>query len=73
MFLIKFLNFSTFTEENKINKTLKPIQNATIAVINPKSGRLISEHGANEYYMPHGLQIDSNGSYWLTDVGRHQV
>jgi len=23
--------------------------------------------------MPHGLTVDSEGNYWLTDVGRHQV
>ena len=23
--------------------------------------------------MPHGLSIDTEGNYWLTDVGMHQV
>jgi hypothetical protein len=23
--------------------------------------------------MPHGLQLDTEGNIWITDVGRHQV
>jgi hypothetical protein len=37
------------------------------------TGRLISEHGKNQFYMPHGLATDNEGNYWLTDVGTHQV
>jgi len=25
------------------------------------------------FYMPHGLTIDSQGNYWITDVAMHQV
>jgi len=42
-------------------------------VVDPTSGKLISEHGANLFHMPHGLTIDSDGHLWITDVGSHQV
>lgn len=29
--------------------------------------------GANQFYMPHGVTVDSDGFVWLTDVGLHQV
>lgn len=38
-----------------------------------KSSKIIAEHGSNLFYMPHGLTIDADGNYWLTDVGTHQV
>lgn len=25
------------------------------------------------FYMPHGLTIDSEGNFWVTDVAMHQV
>jgi peptidylamidoglycolate lyase len=63
----------SFAKDNRLNKSLGAIPNATIAVIDPNSGKMISEHGQNLFYMPHGLSIDSDGNYWLTDVGSHQV
>ena len=27
----------------------------------------------HRFYMPHGLTIDSQGNYWITDVAMHQV
>ncbi|KAI1721589.1 NHL repeat domain-containing protein [Ditylenchus destructor] len=63
----------SFTKDNRLNKTLGAIPNATIAILDPNTGKLISEHGQNEFYMPHGLTIDSEGNYWVTDVGSHQI
>lgn len=28
---------------------------------------------SSRFYMPHGLTIDSQGNYWITDVAMHQV
>lgn len=28
---------------------------------------------SHRFYMPHGLTIDSQGNYWITDVAMHQV
>lgn len=63
----------TFGLFNKINSALGPIQNDVIMVLNPKTGEIISQSGAGEFYMPHGLTIDKSGNLWLTDVGLHQV
>lgn len=38
-----------------------------------KSGKKVFEWGKSIFYLPHGLTIDSNGNYWITDVAMHQV
>lgn len=64
------------------------IQQSTVLELN-STGHLISKWGENMYdhteshnamiifscrfYMPHGLTIDSQGNYWITDVAMHQV
>ncbi|KAL3103281.1 hypothetical protein niasHS_002467 [Heterodera schachtii] len=63
----------SFDENNRFNRSLGAIPNATIAVVDSKSGLLLESHGQNLFYMPHGLTIDSEGNLWLTDVGSHQV
>lgn len=64
---------NSFDERNRFNPKLGPINNSTIALIDSETGRLISEHGKDMFYLPHGLTIDSAGNYWLTDVGTHQI
>ena len=51
----------------------QPIKEPTVSVIDGASGKLLSEWGANEFIVPHGLTIDAGDNVWLTDVGRHQV
>ena len=29
--------------------------------------------GESQFYMPHGLTIDPEGNFWVTDVALHQV
>lgn len=29
--------------------------------------------GTSLFYMPHGLTVDHEGSFWVTDVAMHQV
>ena len=29
--------------------------------------------GESQFYIPHGLTIDSHGHFWVTDVALHQV
>jgi len=61
----------SFTEDNHFRGT--PIANSTIFIIDPESGHVLQEHGANQFLMPHGLSIDKEDHIWLTDVGLHQV
>jgi len=42
-------------------------------VVDHESGNLLTEYGKGQFYMPHGLTIDSEGNHWVTDVGSHQV
>lgn len=63
----------TFGLFNKINSALGPIQSDVILTLNSKTGEVIAQGGAGEFYMPHGLTIDKDDNLWLTDVGLHQV
>lgn len=56
-----------------MSSSLNAIPNSTIYIIEPSTGKVLAEYGENEYYMPHGLTVDSKGNIWVTDVGRHQV
>ncbi|XP_062455061.1 peptidyl-glycine alpha-amidating monooxygenase isoform X3 [Rhea pennata] len=52
---------------------LGPIEQDTILVLNPSNAQLLHSTGKNLFYLPHGLSIDKNGNYWVTDVALHQV
>lgn len=62
----------SFNDHETFNKDLGVINNKTIAIIS-REKKVIDEFGAGLFYMPHGLTIDNNGDYWVTDVGSHQV
>ncbi|RXG68440.1 Peptidyl-glycine alpha-amidating monooxygenase [Armadillidium vulgare] len=64
---------STFNSENVLLSKDKPIEKATILHLRRDSGKVMHEWGANFFYMPHGLTLDSEDNIWLTDVGLHQV
>jgi len=50
-----------------------PIKEATHVVLDADSGQVRASHGANRFYMPHGLSLDPSDNVWLTDVAMHQV
>ncbi|XP_052556952.1 peptidyl-glycine alpha-amidating monooxygenase isoform X2 [Tympanuchus pallidicinctus] len=52
---------------------LGPIEQNTILVLNPSNAKLLRSTGGNLFYLPHGLSIDKDGNYWVTDVALHQV
>ncbi|KAM6289742.1 LOW QUALITY PROTEIN: peptidyl-glycine alpha-amidating monooxygenase [Aegotheles albertisi] len=52
---------------------LGPIEQNTILVLNPSNAKLLHSMGRRLFYLPHGLSIDKNGNYWVTDVALHQV
>lgn len=51
----------------------KPIEAATVALFDGRTGTRLRTWGANRFIMPHGLTVDSKNNIWLTDVGSHQV
>lgn len=66
--------FSSFDHENRyIKSNLPPIDVDTVVEIDEKTGKIIKKWGSKFFYLPHGLTIDINGNYWLTDVALHQV
>ncbi|XP_008012252.3 peptidyl-glycine alpha-amidating monooxygenase isoform X10 [Chlorocebus sabaeus] len=52
---------------------LGPIEEDTIFVIDPNNAAVLQSSGKNLFYLPHGLSIDKDGNYWVTDVALHQV
>lgn len=66
-------HFSSFDKNEHFNSTLGAIKNSTFYVIDPTTGKVESEHGADMFYMPHGITVDKKGNIWVTDVGSHQV
>nr|P08478.3 RecName: Full=Peptidyl-glycine alpha-amidating monooxygenase A; Short=PAM-A; AltName: Full=Peptide C-terminal alpha-amidating enzyme I; Short=AE-I; AltName: Full=Peptidyl-glycine alpha-amidating monooxygenase I; Includes: RecName: Full=Peptidylglycine alpha-hydroxylating monooxygenase A; Short=PHM-A; Includes: RecName: Full=Peptidyl-alpha-hydroxyglycine alpha-amidating lyase A; AltName: Full=Peptidylamidoglycolate lyase-A; Short=PAL-A; Flags: Precursor [Xenopus laevis]AAI70012.1 Peptidyl-glycin len=50
-----------------------PIQESTILVVDPSSSKVLKSTGKNLFFLPHGLTIDRDGNYWVTDVALHQV
>ncbi|XP_059690322.1 peptidyl-glycine alpha-amidating monooxygenase isoform X6 [Gavia stellata] len=54
-------------------RVLGPIEQNTILVLNPSNAKLLHSMGKSLFYLPHGLSIDKNGDYWVTDVALHQV
>ncbi|XP_063309734.1 peptidyl-glycine alpha-amidating monooxygenase isoform X2 [Pelobates fuscus] len=50
-----------------------PIEENTILVVNPNSSAILKSIGKNLFYLPHGLSMDKDGNYWVTDVALHQV
>ncbi|XP_036258593.1 peptidyl-glycine alpha-amidating monooxygenase isoform X3 [Molothrus ater] len=52
---------------------LGPIEQDTIIVLNPSNAKLLHSTGKSLFYLPHGLSVDKNGNYWVTDVALHQV
>ncbi|XP_065262920.1 peptidyl-glycine alpha-amidating monooxygenase isoform X10 [Emys orbicularis] len=52
---------------------LGPIEQNTILVIDPSNAEVLDSTGKNLFYLPHGLSIDKDGNYWVTDVALHQV
>ncbi|XP_068103571.1 peptidyl-glycine alpha-amidating monooxygenase isoform X2 [Hyperolius riggenbachi] len=50
-----------------------PIEESTILVVNPNSSTILKSAGRNLFYLPHGLTVDTDGNFWVTDVALHQV
>ncbi|NXT97621.1 AMD monooxygenase, partial [Buphagus erythrorhynchus] len=54
-------------------RELGPIEQNTIIVLDPSNAKLLHSTGKSLFYLPHGLSVDKNGNYWVTDVALHQV
>ncbi|XP_069481562.1 peptidyl-glycine alpha-amidating monooxygenase isoform X2 [Ambystoma mexicanum] len=50
-----------------------PIEQSAILVVDPSSSAIVKSTGRNLFYLPHGLTVDKDGNYWVTDVALHQV
>ncbi|XP_067667286.1 peptidyl-glycine alpha-amidating monooxygenase B-like [Haliotis asinina] len=44
-----------------------------VIVILDNKGKLVRQFGSDQFYLPHGIEVDSKGNIWVTDIGLHQV
>ncbi len=51
----------------------KPIPMNTIITLDKDTGKVLNAWGANMFFLPHMITIDSENKVWLTDVAMHQV
>ncbi|XP_059213353.1 peptidyl-glycine alpha-amidating monooxygenase isoform X2 [Centropristis striata] len=54
-------------------RSLGPIQQSTILVVDPVKGNILKASGRDMFYLPHGITTDKKNNYWVTDVALHQV
>ncbi|XP_037547789.1 peptidyl-glycine alpha-amidating monooxygenase [Nematolebias whitei] len=54
-------------------RSLGPIQQSTVLVVDPAKGGILKASGRNMFYLPHGITTDKDNNYWVTDVALHQV
>ncbi|CAF1507834.1 unnamed protein product [Rotaria sp. Silwood1] len=64
----KYFNGYRFRNEN-----FGPIEDDVLIHVDTRTGQTKYRWGAKKFYMPHGLTIDHEGNFWLTDVAMHQV
>ena len=50
-----------------------PIALPTVTIFDGRTGQVLTEWGANQFAMPHGLTVDNQDNIWLTDVALQQV
>jgi len=65
--------FSLFDDVRFRNEQYGPIKEEVLLHVDTRTGDTKYKWGANMFYMPHGLTIDSEGNFWITDVAMHQV
>ena len=45
----------------------------TILMLDRQTGKILSNWGANQFIMPHGLTVDRSNNVWVTDVALQQI
>ncbi|XP_055332539.1 peptidyl-glycine alpha-amidating monooxygenase-like [Paramacrobiotus metropolitanus] len=65
---------TTFNESNVYQEFERgPIEADVLIGVSPNTGEELHRWGRNRFYLPHGLTIDADGNFWITDVALHQV
>lgn len=49
------------------------IENNTILIIENETGEVLKSWGSDLFLMPHGLEIDQENNFWVTDTGLQQI
>lgn len=66
--------YSSFDANNTFQaRDHGPIKEPTLYTVNASNGVVLNKRAENFFYLPHGLTIDRQGNFWMTDVAMHQV
>ncbi|CAF2813402.1 unnamed protein product [Rotaria sp. Silwood2] len=65
--------YKYFDETRFRNEKYGPIEDDVLIHVDTRTGQTKFRWGAKKFYMPHGLTIDHEGNFWLTDIAMHQV
>ncbi|UJR29117.1 hypothetical protein I4U23_010331 [Adineta vaga] len=65
--------FKYFNDYRFRNDRFGPIDEDVLIHIDTRTGETKYRWGAKMFYMPHGLTIDHEGNFWVTDIAMHQV
>jgi len=66
-------NYNTFDgDDNYMLKDEGALPEA-IEILSRSDGKCLERLGKDKFYLPHGLTLDNNKHYWLTDVATHEV
>ncbi|CAF0855130.1 unnamed protein product [Adineta ricciae] len=65
--------YKYFNEYRFRNDRYGPIDEDVLIHIDTRTGETKYRWGAKMFFMPHGLTIDHEGNFWVTDIAMHQV
>jgi len=65
--------YDTFDENNNYLKKEDGPLDESIEILQKSNGLCKKRLGKDKFYLPHGIALDGEGHYWLTDVATHQV
>ncbi|ELT97260.1 hypothetical protein CAPTEDRAFT_170310 [Capitella teleta] len=65
---------NSFFANNSFAKIAEgPIEEPALLRLNKTDGSVLNQWGDALFYLPHGLSIDHENNFWMTDVAMHQV
>jgi DNA-binding beta-propeller fold protein YncE len=50
-----------------------PISGATLAVLDPSTGKVVEERGSGQFQLPHALAFDDAGRLWVVDADANRI
>ena len=72
--MYRFVLYSSFDQDYNYRHVKDgPIKIPVLLKFSASTGKPSEAWGSKFFYMPHGLTVDHEGSFWVTDTAMHQV